>query len=421
MPARFAPVRLLFAWLGLGALVGLFAGLASALFLILFDLAIAYREGHEALVFALSLAGLVLGGLHERFGAPIRGGSSLLLERAHSGGPPLPLRMAPMVLLGTVLTHLFGGSAGREGTAVQMGGALADTLASRLALDAAQRRWVLVAGIAGGFASVFGTPIAGVVFGLEVVVLGRLAHAALLPALSAALVGDQVTRALLERAGHPHTAYPTLDPVPLTPGLALGWILFAGAVALAAVGFIELTHAVKSGLEARLSSQPLRMAIGGAAVVLLWQLSGTSELLGLGVPTIVRAFSDPDLPAWFFAAKIGLTAITIGAGFLGGEVTPLFFVGATLGAALAPLLGLPPALAAAAGMAATFAAASNTPLALSIMAVELCGAAVLPHVLIVAALAYLLTGHRSIYPGQRIERTKWGEEIPPRTLGGGPR
>ncbi|MCX5743389.1 MAG: chloride channel protein, partial [Proteobacteria bacterium] len=152
---------------------------------------------------------------------------------------------------------------------------------------------------------------------------------------------------------------------------------------------------------ARITHLGVRMAIGGAGVVLLWQLIGTSDYLGLGVPTIVDAFgADPHVPDWAFAAKLGFTALTLGAGFLGGEVTPLFFIGATLGGALGPHLGIPRALGAGVGMAAVFAAASNTPLALSIMAVELLGPNVLPHVVIVCVVAYAISGRRSIYPAQ---------------------
>ncbi len=162
-------------WLFLGGLVGVVSGVASALFLYLLDLATDFREQHTALVYTLPVAGLVLGGVYERWGKPIRGGNNLVLDSVHEGDVRLPLRMAPMVLLGTVLTHLFGGSAGREGTAVQMGGSLADAVARRLRVSAATRRELLAAGIAGGFGSVFGTPIAGTLFGLEVVVIGRMA------------------------------------------------------------------------------------------------------------------------------------------------------------------------------------------------------------------------------------------------------
>lgn len=387
----------------LGAIVGALCGVASAAFLYLLEQATRYRTGHEGLVFALPAAGLAIGALYQRFGAPIKAGNNLIIDTIHDAGPEIPLRMLPMVLIGTVLTHLFGGSAGREGTAVQMGASLSDFLAHRAGLTPELRRQLLAAGVAGGFGSVFGTPIAGAVFGLELVVLGQLHTRALIPALVASLTGDLVTRAL----GIVHTAYPAAPPTPLTPLLAAKWLVFAVAVAITAAAFIELTHWLKAQ-SARIPSLALRMALGGAIVVGAWQLIGTSDYLGLGVPTIVRAFTDPSLPAWAFAAKLGFTAITLGAGFLGGEVTPLFFIGATLGAALASPLQLPTPLAAGVGMAAVFAAASNTPLALSIMAVELLGAAALPHVVLVAAIAYVLVGHRSIYPAQRLAHGKAG-------------
>jgi H+/Cl- antiporter ClcA len=387
-------------WILLGALVGLLCGAASALFLWLLELATDFRGGHELIVFTLPLAGLLIGWFYERFGQPIKGGSDLILDTVHERGPEIPLRMAPMVLIGTVLTHLFGGSAGREGTAVQMGASLSDWVAHRLRVGPRMRRQLLAAGAAGGFGSVFGTPIAGAIFGLEFLVRGRLVYDALVPALIASIIGDMTTRAL----GIGHTHYPIVPVVPLTLLLLLKWLVFAAAVALVTAVFIELTHRLKKVGQQRLPRLSSRMAFGGLLVVLLWQIVGTSDYLGLGVPMIVRAFEDPNFPAYAFALKLLFTAVTLGAGFLGGEVTPLFFIGAALGAALAHLLGLPIALAAGVGLAAVFAAAANAPLALSIMAVELLGPAVFPHVVIVAALAYVFSGHRSIYPAQRLLR-----------------
>jgi H+/Cl- antiporter ClcA len=391
-------VRALGQWLALGTLVGLVAGVASAAFLWLLEQATEWRTGHETIVYALPVAGLTLGWIAERFGQEIKAGNNLVIDTIHDDGPEIPLRMAPLVLLGTVFAHLFGASAGREGTAIQMGASLTDWTSHRLGLGRTVRRQLLAAGVAGGFGSVFGTPVAGAVFGLEFVVRGRLEYHALLPALVASVVGDLVTRSL----GIGHTVYPQVPHVPLTPLLFLQWLAFAAAVAAVAIAFIALTHAIKKQGERYVPWLPARMFLGGLAVVALWKLVGTSDYLGLGLPTIERAFADPHLPAEAFALKLVFTAVTLGAGFLGGEVTPLFFMGATLGNVLARTMGIPLDLGAAVGMAALFAAAANTPLALSIMAVELCGAAVLPHVAIVAVIAYLLSGTTSIYPAQRL-------------------
>ena len=380
----------------LGSVVGLACGVASAAFLWLLTRATGMRSEHDFLVWCLPLAGLVLGGVYERWGALVRGGNNLVIDTIHDDGPELPLRMGPMVLVGTVLTHLFGGSAGREGTAVQVGASLADALSHRLGLDRPLRRRLLAAGVAGGFGSVFGTPIAGTIFGLEFVVAGRIEYGALVPAMVAALVGDLTTRAL----GIVHVAYPQVAPLRLDPLLLAKWACFAAAVALVTTVFIELTHGAKRLGERWLPSLPLRMLVGGAIVVLLWQVVGTSDYLGLGVPTIERAFWDPSLPRAAFAWKLLFTAVTLGAGFLGGEVTPLFFVGAALGSVLSVPLNLPLPLACGVGLAAVFAAAASTPLALSVMAVELMGPALLPHVVIVSVLARWLTGRRSIYVSQ---------------------
>lgn len=402
-------VRKLGRWSLLGCAVGVLCGAASALFLWLLELATDFRSGHGAIIFLLPVAGAALGWLQQRHGQAIRGGNNLVIDTLHEGGPGLPKRMAPMVLAGTVLTHLFGGSAGREGTAVQMGAGLADWVSHRLRLGPELRLQLLTAGVAGGFGSVFGTPWAGAIFSLEFVVVGRIRHGAWVPALIASVVGDMTTRAL----GMGHTPYPTVPSLSISLPLLGKWLLFALAIAAVAVAFIELTHRIRQVCEKRLGHLAVRMFFGGLAVVALWRWVGNDTHLGLGVPTILRAFEAPAVGPELFALKLLFTAITLGTGFLGGEVTPLFFIGATLGSVLAQALGIPLAMGAGVGMAAVFAAASNTPLAMSVMAVELLGIGVLPHVLIVCVAAFLLTGHRSIYPAQRLGRAKWGPGGPP--------
>jgi H+/Cl- antiporter ClcA len=390
-------VRTLAGQIAFGTLTGVLCGIASAVFLVSLDAVTGVRLAHGWLAWWLPLAGVAIGLVYERWGTPVKSGTSLVIERARDGGSQVPTRMAPMVLLGTLATHLFGGSAGREGTAVQMGASLADALSFRLSLKHGLRRQLLLAGVAGGFGSVFGTPVAGALFALEFLVPGKWQWRAAVPVVIASLVGDRVTRLL----GVEHTAYPRVGALGPSVLLLGKWVVFAIAILLVTLAFIELSHALKS-LDSR-ARLPVRMFLGGLAVVLLWQALGTDEYLGLGVPTIVRSFGGGPVAPWAFAAKLVLTAITVGVGFIGGEVTPLFFIGATLGHALSAWLGLPTDLAAAVGMAAVFGVASNAPIALSVMAVELVGWAVFPHVLFVAVLAANVLNHRrrSIYRGTR--------------------
>jgi H+/Cl- antiporter ClcA len=381
------------------ALVGVACGLASAAFLTLLDHATEVRESHGPIVWALPMAGLVMGWFWYRYAGSAGQGSNLILHTLQSDtSERIPLRMAPMVLVGTVVTHLFGGSAGREGTAVQMGAALADHMASRFQVDALFRRHLLVAGVAGGFGSVFGTPIAGAIFAIEWMVVGKLQLRFAPVALLAAFTGDAVT----DRLGIVHTPFPTVAVNLLNTELWLGLAALALAVAMVAVLFIELTHAIKGRLKKWVPLEPLRPVVGAVAVVALWQCVGTDLYLGLGVPTIERAFLTPALPLQVFALKLLFTSLTVGSGFPGGEVTPLFFIGAALGSALAPWLGLPPEVAAGVGLVAMFGAAANAPLALGVMAAELMGLPLLLPAMVVAWLATRLTGSRSLWDAQRV-------------------
>jgi H+/Cl- antiporter ClcA len=380
-----------------GSCIGLLAGGAAALFLTLLAVATQVREADASLVFGLPLAGLGLGWWYERYGQKVIAGNNLVIETIVEGGPQIPLRMAPMVLLATVVTHLFGGSAGREGTAVQIGASLADAVFHRWRLTPELRRHVLVAGVAGGFGAVFGTPLAGIVFGIEFAIVGSLGLGSLAPALCAALVGDWTVRAL----GVGHMMYPQVAPLDFSLAVCVRWTVFAVAVAGSVALFIALTHSIKRHSQRWVPRLPVRMCLGGLIIVLMWKAVGNDDYLGLGLPTMGRAFLDPALPWYTFLGKLVFTAVTLGTGFLGGEVTPLFFVGATLGNALAAPLGLPLEMCAGVGLAATFAVASNTPFALTVMAVELFGIHVLPHVAFVSVLAYLMTGPRSIYSAQR--------------------
>jgi len=387
-----AQLRLLPIALGIAVL----AGSASAVFLVSLDWATAARVAHPWLLALLPFAGFAVGWVYLRYGRTVERGSNLLIDEIHDPTQAIPLRMAPMVLGGTLISHLFGASVGREGTAVQMGGALADQFTPLLRLGPANRSVVLMAGISAGFASVFGTPLAGAVFGLEVLALGRVRFDAVLPCLLAAFMADRVTLAW----GVYHTAYAQPALPPWSP-LGLAAMMAAGvAFGLTGRGFASATHALTAWMRTRFSYAPMRPLVGGAVVAVTAWAFGLERFLGLGMPTIVQAFEQP-LPVLDFAGKLAFTVASLGSGFKGGEVTPLFFIGATLGNALAPLLHLPLALVAAVGFAAVFGGAARTPIASTIMAMELFGAGLGVYAAIGCVVAYLCAGPVGIYPAQR--------------------
>lgn len=383
-------------WLALSGTVAALAGSASALFLFALDWATATRNAERWLILLLPLAGFAVGWLYLRFGQAVEAGNNLLIDEIHDPKKVVPLRMAPLILGGTVISHLFGASVGREGTAVQMGGALADQLTRVFRLGAEDRRIILMAGISAGFASVFGTPLAGALFGLEVLAIGRLRYEAILPCMVAAIVADQI--GLLWGVHHSHYA---IGAVPAVSAWSLAAMVIAGGLfGLTGKLFADATHGLGALMKRHIHYAPLRPLLGGCAVAAAVWLLDADRYVGLGLPTLSEAFQQP-LPAHDFVAKMAFTVMSLGSGFKGGEVTPLFCIGATLGNALAPLLQLPFAFLAGIGFVAVFAGAANTPIACTLMAMELFGAqAGLPAGL-ACVVAYLCSGHAGIYRAQR--------------------
>jgi H+/Cl- antiporter ClcA len=307
-----------------------------------------------------------------------------------------------VVLLTTLITHLFGGSAGREGTAVQIGGSVASVLATWGKYTPEKAKILLICGISSGFGAVFGTPLAGAIFALEVVYsLGKrpLIQKAILPSLYTSVLADIICRGV----GGYHTQYTmasyTTDLIMILKVVGAG-CLFGGAGYL----FIQATHWIKSKSHQYISKKGLIPMVGGTLVIGIATLLSGQEYLGLGVTTpnaggvsIVSAFTagGADLLSW--AWKLLLTAITVGMGFKGGEVTPLFFIGATLGNTIATLTNAPIDLFAGLGFISVFAAATNTPIACTIMGMELFGISNTLYFAIACITAYRVSGRGTIY------------------------
>jgi H+/Cl- antiporter ClcA len=394
--------------------VAVIVGSLNALFLWLLEVATETRINSPWLLFLLPLAGLLIVYCYRNLGKNSEGGNNLIMDEIHEPGAGIPMRMAPLVLVSTVVTHLFGGSAGREGTAIQIGGASTHWLARLLRLNEADTKLILIAGVAAGFGAVFGTPLTGAIFALEVLAIGRLKYDAIIPALFAAILADLVCSAW--GAHHTHYRIVFLESITLFEHAVKIDLVLMGKTLIAAIAFGlagylfgELTHAFKDLFKATLKNPYLIVVVGGLIVIGAVQLIGHADYIGLGVyssrdggVSILSAFQEGGAHWYSWFLKLLLTAVTLAAGYKGGEVTPLFFVGATLGNTMAWVLGAPVDLFAALGFLAVFAAATNTPLACTIMGVELFGATHMLYFAISCYTAYYFSGHTGIYSSQRV-------------------
>jgi H+/Cl- antiporter ClcA len=386
-------------WLAIYILVGGIVGSATAFFLQSLDYVTLLRTNHIWVVYFLPIAGLIIGLVYYYYGESANKGNNLLIETHQSlengeTSKPIPFKMAPMVLISTLLTHIAGGSAGREGTAVQMGGAIADQFTGFFKLNAADRKTILIIGISSGFAAVFGTPLAGAIFALEILSITNTKKNQLVTSLFVAYIAHYSCLAWQVK----HTIY-SIPSIPTISMTTLAWTIIAGIIfGLTALAFTS-TGRLFENVFNKIKFEPLRPFIGGIIIALFIVVFNSTKFIGLGIPTIQDAFIN-NAGQFDFVIKLILTSFTLSAGFKGGEVTPLFFIGATLGNILIWFIPLPMALLAGMGFVAIFSGATNCVYASIALGLELFGIKAGVYIGLASVAAYFTSGPNGIYSAQ---------------------
>ena len=386
-------------WLAIYLIVGGIVGSATAFFLQSLDYVTLLRTNHIWVVYFLPIAGLVIGLQYYYYGDVANKGNNLLIETHQSlengeTPKPIPFKMAPLVFMSTLLTHVAGGSAGREGTAVQMGGAIADQFTAIFKINTAERKTILIIGISSGFAAVFGTPLAGAIFAIEILSIKKIKINQVFASFFVAYIAHYSCLAWQVK----HTLYniPTIPAISVTTSL---WAIIAGIIfGLTAFAFTS-TGKLFEELFSKIKFAPLRPFIGGIIIALFIVVFNATKYIGLGIPSIQDAFVN-NAGQFDFAIKLILTSFTLSAGFKGGEVTPLFFIGATLGNLLIWFIPLPMALLAGMGFVAVFSGATNCAIASIVLGLELFGMQAGVYVGLASVAAYFTSGPNGIYSAQ---------------------
>ena len=389
-------------WVDFAIVVGIISGLLSAAFIESLNWATDTRVDNSWFIWMLPIAGLIVGASYHYLGPGLERGSNLLIDEIHSHSEWVPFRIAPLVFITSVISHIAGGSTGREGAALQISAGATDPLSKRLGLNPADRSIMLITAIAGGFGSIAGVPIAGAVFALEVQRVGRIRYEALVPAFVSSFVGHAVVRGL----GVDYTIYPQIPDVTWSPTIAWQISLFGLLAGLIALTFVRLTQFIRGLMKKYIAWYPARPFIGGILLVILITACGWRDYQGFSFPLMLSAMNGGT--SGHFEVKLLLTAITIGTGFVGGEVIPLLTTGALAGATFGSLVGGNIAVFAIVGSVAVLGGATNTPLACALIGIELFGGngAILFATACVAA--YAVSGHTGIYHSQKVSAHKSG-------------
>ncbi len=387
-------------WCVYAVVVGVVCGTIAAAFGMVIDAATAARQKYDWLVWLMPAAGLAIVGMYHLSGItkPLGTNRVLLAVKEEEG---VAIRMAPLIYISSMLTHLTGGSSGREGAALQIGGSVANFIGRQFKLSHLDLRTITMCGMAAGFSGLFGTPLAAGIFAMEIAD-GTLHYAVLLPCMLSSIVA----RVTAEKFGIQAAAFTVTGYPDLTLHSVLAVLVFGVMCALLSILFVEVLHCIDWTYAKYLKNPYLRIAVAGLIVAAGTTLLGTRDYNGAGTEVIVRALAGEARPEAFLL-KILFTALTLEAGFKGGEIVPTFFIGATFGCTFAPLIGLDPSFAAALGMTALFCGVTNCPIASMLLSFELFGGQGLVLFALCCSMSYMLSGHYSLYTAQRLEQDKF--------------
>ncbi len=386
-------------WIFLSVVIGSLCGVVGAVFHLSVHYAAETRGTYPWLLWCLPLVGLAIVGFYKLMGTEGMGTNDII-DAVHKD-KRLPIRLVPSIFLGTMLTHLCGGSAGREGAALQIGGTIGQRVGRLLRLDDQDLRVATLSGMAACFSALFGTPLTAVIFAVMGISIGTMYHTALLPCLMSALAAFGVSLAL----GVEPTRFTVTSPE-IVVGTFLRVLLLSVLFALVSILFCKFIHGTERWMQRWIPNPWVRVVAGGLAIVALTYLVGTRDYNGAGMEIITAAVERGTAHPAAFLLKLLFTAVTLAAGFKGGEVVPSFFVGATLGCVAAPLLGLPAGFGAALGLVSVFCGVTNSPVASVFLSVELFGSEGIWYFALACGISYMLSGYSGLYSSQTILYSK---------------
>ena len=386
-------------------IIGVTVGVVGAAFHHSIEIATELRLEHPWLLYLMPLAGMVIIGSYRICGIEKDRGTNFVLTAVRED-EPMYLRKAPLIFISTVLTHLVGGSSGREGAALQLGGAISGKIGHAMGLDNKDKKLITMCGMAAGFSALFGTPITAAIFAMEVISVGVMYYAAIVPCVLGAIIATLVA----QKMGGEVTTF-VLRDVPAMEGGTVVRVLILGILcSTISIIFCYVNHKTPKIYGKYLPNPMIRAAVGGLIVIVLTLLVGNRDYNGAGMDVISRALQGEAVP-YAFVLKILFTAITLGAGFKGGEIVPVFFTGATFGCVVGELLGLPAGFGASLGMTAVFCGVTNCPVSSILLAFELFGGQSLALYALCIAVSYMLSGYYSLYTEQKILYSKLKPEF----------